>query len=132
MCGFSSEDSGAKVNSNKRYYCRDLVLLAQKLSPHDVRRSAISAGKMFLRALDKLVLENRSFIIETTLSGKCLLHRIAEARHNGFIVRLVLGVFDANYRMDPEINSGIRPRFSFVIFILLIFDLYSKYGTFLE
>lgn len=64
-------------------------LLAQEMHPQDVSKVEISAGKLFIAEVDKLIKDNGSFMIETTLSGMGLLKKIDAAKKQGFLVNLI-------------------------------------------
>jgi predicted ABC-type ATPase len=64
-------------------------LIAKEISPNDVNKADILAARKFLNRLDKCFSGNNSVVIETTLAGKSLLRRIAIARQQGFLVRLI-------------------------------------------
>jgi predicted ABC-type ATPase len=44
----------------------------------DIRKVRLQAGKMFLKKLRDHINENKSFVVETTLAGKCYFPRIIE------------------------------------------------------
>jgi predicted ABC-type ATPase len=64
-------------------------LIAKELSPNDVNKADILAGRKFLVKLDTCLYGNDSMVIETTLAGKSLLRKIEMAQKQGFLVRLV-------------------------------------------
>jgi len=61
--------------------------------------SQIKAGKIFFKKLDELIKQDKSFIIETTLSGKYLTKYIKIAKRNGFVVKLIYLFLET-----PEVN----------------------------
>lgn len=63
-------------------------LVAQGLSPTDIRLSAIAAGRLTLSRIGELIAEGSTFAFETTLSGRGHLHLLADARARGY--RIVL------------------------------------------
>lgn len=63
-------------------------LMAQGLSPVDIRLSAIKAGKLALGRVAELIELGVSFGFETTLSGRGHLKLIARAKAAGFAVHL--------------------------------------------
>ncbi len=70
---------------------RDFVnadLIAAGLSPFAPEKEAVQAGKLMLRQIDKLVAQERSFCLETTLSGKAYLAKIARWQNLGYDVHL--------------------------------------------
>ncbi len=88
--------SGKTTFANKNY--SELIgrklflnadLIAKELSPNDVNKADILAGRKFLVKLDTCLYGNDSMVIETTLAGKSLLRKIEIAQKHGFLVRLV-------------------------------------------
>lgn len=75
--------------------------IAFELNPQDVPSVAIRAGKLALQMQQEYLLQKRSFIIETTLSGKHELRLMQKARELGFKVNLVYVCVD-----NPIISSG--------------------------
>lgn len=63
-------------------------LVAQGLSPTDIRLSAIAAGRLTLSRIGELIAEGTTFAFETTLSGRGHLRLLADARRQGY--RIVL------------------------------------------
>jgi len=61
--------------------------------------SQIKAGKIFFKKLDELIKQDKSFVIETTLSGKYLTKYIKIAKRNGFVVKLIYLFLET-----PEVN----------------------------
>ncbi len=62
---------------------------AQEMAPENVGSVAISAGKKFLKEIDRFIKENESLVIEKTLSGMNLLKKIKEAKQKGFFIRFI-------------------------------------------
>ena len=58
-------------------------LMAQGMSPTDIRLSAIKAGKLTLERIAQLISERASFAFETTLSGRGHLRLLSEAKAAG-------------------------------------------------
>jgi len=63
-------------------------LMAQGLSPTDIRLSAIKAGKLTLTRIAELIGMGASFGFETTLAGRGHLKLLKEARAAGYAVAL--------------------------------------------
>jgi len=61
--------------------------------------SQIKAGKIFFEKLDELIKQDKSFVIETTLSGKYLIKYIKTAKRNGFLISLIYLFLET-----PEVN----------------------------
>ena len=63
-------------------------LVAQGLSPTDIRLSAIKAGKLTLLRIGELIAAGESFGFETTLSGLGHLKLLSDARDRGYEIHL--------------------------------------------
>ncbi len=63
-------------------------LVAQGLSPTDIRLSAIKAGKLTLERIAEIIGNGESFGFETTLSGRGHLKLLSEAKSKGYSVSL--------------------------------------------
>ena len=63
-------------------------LLAQGMSPTDIRLSAIKAGKLTLERIAELIEAGTSFAFETTLSGRGHLRLFADAKTRGYVIAL--------------------------------------------
>jgi predicted ABC-type ATPase len=64
-------------------------LIAQEINPEDVNAIALLAGKKFLTELDQRIHQGSPILIETTLSGRSLLHKMSTAKQQGFRVKLI-------------------------------------------
>lgn len=63
-------------------------LVAQGLSPTDIRLSAIKAGKLTLTRIAELIAAGEPFGFETTLSGRGHLKLLSDARARGYAIHL--------------------------------------------
>jgi predicted ABC-type ATPase len=63
--------------------------IARAINPADVRASALEAGRVVLNYARQLIMQDRSFAIETTLSGTTQLRLIAEAQKRNFKTLLI-------------------------------------------
>jgi len=63
--------------------------IAKQYDPNDINKYKIKAGKEFFRQLDNSLALDKSFIIETTLSGKYLKKVINKAKENSFKIVLI-------------------------------------------
>ena len=63
-------------------------LMAQGMSPTDIRLSAIKAGKLTLERIAELIALRTSFAFETTLSGRGYLRLLADAKARGYRIAL--------------------------------------------
>lgn len=64
-------------------------LIAAGLSPFAPELAAIKAGKLMLKTIDELILNNESFAFETTLSGSGYARAIPNWRASGYHVKLI-------------------------------------------
>ena len=67
---------------------RFVDLMAQGMSPTDIRLSAIKAGKLTLERIAQLISERASFAFETTLSGRGHLRLLSEAKAAGYQIAI--------------------------------------------
>ena len=63
-------------------------LIAAELNPFQPERSAVEAGRLMLRMIDKYVRRGESFAFETTLSGRGYARLIPSWQAQGYWVRL--------------------------------------------
>lgn len=75
--------------------------IAKSLDPDNITKHQVKAGRIFFAELNKRIGESRSFVIETTLSGKYLVKYIDKAKQNGFEVEMIYLFLEG-----PEINIG--------------------------
>lgn len=85
-------------------------LFAEGIAPDKVSSVAVTAGKQFLNELDLRLTQDKSLIIETTLSGKAMLHKFNEARKNGFKTKLIFLWIDevdlCDFRVKGRVMAG--------------------------
>lgn len=93
--------------------CREFVNadnIAAGLSPFDVEKYAIEAGRLMSKRIDQLMFEKVDFAIETTLASKTYLAKIRNAKKSGY--RIVLLFFWLNHvklafeRVSMRVKSG--------------------------
>ncbi len=63
--------------------------IAKELDSENITRYKIKAGKIFFERFDKRLLLDRSFVIETTLSGKYLIKYIQKAKKLNFVINII-------------------------------------------
>ncbi len=63
--------------------------IAKSYDSNDLEKYKIKAGKEFFRQVNLLLNDNKSFIVETTLSGKYLIKVIKKAKANKFNIVLI-------------------------------------------
>jgi predicted ABC-type ATPase len=64
-------------------------LIARGLSPFDPDAAAGSAGRIALKRVARLIQEQKTFALETTLSGRTTKAWVAEAKAAGYFIKLV-------------------------------------------
>ena len=62
--------------------------IAKELSPEDLTKSRISAGKKFFAKFETMVSKNKNIIIESTLSGKFLTKLINNLRKKDYMISI--------------------------------------------
>lgn len=84
--------------------------IAREIDPDDPARAALSAGKEALRRQEQFLSQSRSFLVETTLSGKRELEFMRRASASGYKVNLVyVGVESADisaFRVGERVRRG--------------------------
>lgn len=84
--------------------------IAKKYDPNDIEKYKVKAGKKFFEELELSLEDNKSFIIETTLSGKYLKRVINIAKDKSFkiiLIYLFLETEDENiYRVKNRVLNG--------------------------
>ncbi len=84
--------------------------IAKEYDPNDIQKHKLKAGKKFFQELESSLRENRSFVIETTLSGKYLIKYIEQARDNGFTINLIYLFLESKeeniYRVKNRVLKG--------------------------
>ena len=84
--------------------------IAKKYDPNDIQKYKIKAGKTFFLELHSNLSKEKSFVIETTLSGKYLVNVIDKAHKNHFKVVLIYLYLENNkeniLRVKNRVLSG--------------------------
>ncbi len=78
--------------------------IAKKYDPDDIQKYKIKAGKTFFLELNNRLNEEKSFVIETTLSGRYLTKVIQEAKKKHFRVVLIY------LYLENEIENILRVK----------------------
>jgi predicted ABC-type ATPase len=93
--------------------CREFVnadSIAAGLSPFDVEKYAVEAGRLMLKRMEQLIDEKSDFAIETTLSSKIYGQRINQAKGKGYKIILIFfwlsNVKLAIQRVKKRVKSG--------------------------
>ncbi|MBC7864776.1 MAG: zeta toxin family protein [Bacteroidia bacterium] len=84
--------------------------IARGISPFNVEKAAIEAGKIMLKHIDQNLKEKNDFAVETTLSGKLHAKLVSKAKEHGYIVTLLFFWLDspemAKNRVQKRVLSG--------------------------
>ncbi len=84
--------------------------IAIKLSPDHIEKIRLLAGKIFFEKIKDYIVSNKSFVVETTLAGKYLVHIINELKKNDYRIELIYifveSVEEAIYRVDIRVKKG--------------------------
>ena len=84
--------------------------IAKKYDPNDIEKYKMKAGKKFFEELYLSLAQDKSFIVETTLSGKYFIKIIKEAKKRDFRVSLVYIFLETNteniYRVKNRVLKG--------------------------
>ena len=82
--------------------------IAKKLSPTDIEKVRITAGKELFNRLNACVQEGKSFALETTLSGSLYVKIIEELRQKGYITHLVYVFLDNPDMCIERIKTRVK------------------------
>ena len=63
--------------------------IAASLSPKNLEKVRVKAGKLFLQNIERLIAEGDSFVTETTLAGKYFVDILAELKTSGYKTEIV-------------------------------------------
>lgn len=63
--------------------------IAKTLAPDAITKHQVQAGRVFFHEMKKRLQDEKSFVIETTLSGNYLVKYIKKAQERGFIVEIL-------------------------------------------
>ena len=128
--------------------CREFVNadeIAKGLSPFQPEKVSFEAGRIMLKRINELLLENENFAFETTLSTKSYKNKIIEAKEKGYritllffwlqnielaVERVKIRVSEGGHNIEPEIIArryirGVKNLFNIYLPIVdgaLIFD----------
>lgn len=82
--------------------------IALKLCPTDIESVRISAGKKLFEQMDKLVQKEKSFALETTLSGNLYLKKIHELHAKGYKIYLIYVFLDGPQTCIERIKIRVK------------------------
>ena len=84
--------------------------IAAGISPLNPSSVSLYAGRLMLKRINDLIAHEKSFAIETTLSGKNYLDLIEEVRKKGYLLNLVFLYLDipelAKERVENRVRAG--------------------------
>jgi predicted ABC-type ATPase len=84
--------------------------IAIKLAGKQMQKVRLQAGRLFFREIEKLIAHDKSFIMETTLSGKYTLKLMDKFKENHYrtdiIYIFIESVEEAVYRIRTRIKKG--------------------------
>jgi len=78
--------------------------------PHNIEKARIWGGKIFINKIRDYIKKGKSFVIETTLSGKYLINYIKEFKKHNYKI-MIIYIFiesaeEAIYRIDIRVRKG--------------------------
>jgi len=103
--GKSTLASELLLSENLEFLNADEV--AKEICPEHIESVKIKAGKIVLQKLDKLLNKQKSFAIETTLSGKNHIKTINKAKELGYIVVLIYSYLDSPLMCENRIKIRV-------------------------
>ena len=68
--------------------------IAASLDPDDPTSARVEAGRQFIQSIDDAIANNRSCVVESTLSGRSFRNRILEAGKRGYEITIVFVFVD--------------------------------------
>ena len=63
--------------------------IAASLSPENLEKVRVKAGKLFFQNIERLISENSSFVVETTLAGKYFVDILAALKTSGYKTEII-------------------------------------------
>ena len=81
--------------------------IAKELCPNNIESVKIKAGKIVLEKLNKLLLNKKSFAIETTLSGKNHIKTIEKAKTLGYKTVIIYSYLDNPIMCENRIKIRV-------------------------
>ncbi len=82
--------------------------IAKGLSPLNPERSAIDAGRIMLKKIDKLIANKQDFAFETTLSTKSYAKTIEKAKKGGYQITMVFFWLDSAKLAIARVKTRVR------------------------
>lgn len=82
--------------------------IAAELCPANPESVAFEAGREFVRQIDDAIKSRKSFIVESTLSGKSLAKKIDRARQSGYSTEMHFVFVESSARSRMRVASRVR------------------------
>jgi len=82
--------------------------IAAEISPHDPALAALEAGREFIVRVNRMIRNQESFVVETTLSGKSFLNTIRKAKDQGFRIVIQMVFVDSPSRSVHRVAGRVR------------------------
>ena len=82
--------------------------IAAEMSPDDPAAQRMAAGTQFIRKLDSALKGDTSLVVESTLSGRTLRHKLRDARERGFTVTIVFMFLDSAETCVQRVKERVR------------------------
>jgi len=87
--------------------------IAVLLSPKNLEKVRVKAGKLFFQNIENLIAKGSSFVVETTLSGKYFIDILNNLKTNGYKTEIVYifleSVEEAVRRIKIRVEKGGHP-----------------------
>jgi predicted ABC-type ATPase len=88
--------------------------IAKEISPENPSMSKISAGKIFFKKFDEFVENKKSFLLESTLSGRYLIRFIKLLLDKDYQIRIVFIFVDSVEILTARIEDRVKKGGHFV------------------
>jgi len=88
--------------------------IAKELSPDNPQSSKISAGKLFFKNLDKYVRDGKSFLIESTLSGRYLIKFIEDLQRQHYRITIMFLFVDSPKILIERVRNRVSKSGHFI------------------
>jgi predicted ABC-type ATPase len=88
--------------------------IAKELSPDDPHSSKLSAGKVFFKKLVEYVRDGKSFLIESTLSGRYLIKFIKDLKKIDYQIRIIFLFVDSPDILIERVKNRVTKGGHFV------------------
>ncbi len=82
--------------------------IARTINPEDLQAVRVQAGKEVLKKIDSMLLQKKSFAIESTLSGNFLVNKIKQAKNQGYNTALIYSFLKSPDTCIDRIKVRVR------------------------